>query len=71
MSKNFTKKCSFLFFSIYDENFHLLRSGDKKTAPCEGAVGKDLINFNSLVLNEYQYLLLRTLLLHDRLLAFH
>ena len=27
------------FFLIYDENFHLLRSGDKKAAPSEGAAG--------------------------------
>ena len=33
------KNALFCFFSIYDENFHLLRSGDKKTAPCEGAAG--------------------------------
>ena len=26
----FQKNAVFLFFSIYDENFHLLRSGDKK-----------------------------------------
>ena len=67
--KEFYKKMQ--FFLIYDENFHLLRSGDKKAAPCEGAAGRGLINSNSLVLNEYQYLLLRTHLLHDRLLAFH
>ena len=39
MSKKITKKCTFLFFSIYDENFHLLRSGDKKSSTGEGAAG--------------------------------
>jgi hypothetical protein len=35
--KEFYKKMH--FFLIYDENFHLLRSGDKKAAPSEGAAG--------------------------------
>ena len=40
MSKKMQKNALFCFFSIYDENFHLLRSGDeKKAAPCEGAAG--------------------------------
>jgi len=40
--KEFYKKMHFfVFFSIYDENFHLLRSDDKKAAPCEGAAGME------------------------------
>jgi hypothetical protein len=35
------KNALFCFFSIYDENFHLLRSDDKKAAPCEGAAGME------------------------------
>ena len=31
------------FFLIYDENFHLLRSGDKKAAPSHGAAGGERI----------------------------
>ena len=37
--KEFYKKMH--FFLIYDENFHLLRSGDKKAAPSEGAAGEE------------------------------
>ena len=35
--KEFYKKMH--FFLIYDENFHLLRSGDKKSSTGEGAAG--------------------------------
>ena len=38
--KEFYKKMHFLL--IYDENFHLLRSGDKKAAPSEGAAGGEM-----------------------------
>ena len=36
------KNALFCFFSIYDENFHLLRSGDKKSSTVLGCCWGDI-----------------------------
>ena len=47
------------FFLIYDENFHLLRSGDKKAAP-EGAAGggERCVRTNANAVHDWGHLLL-------------
>jgi hypothetical protein len=47
-------------FLIYDENFYLLRSGDKKAAPSEGAAGRD-VRKNA---NEVQKWILYSVFMH-------